>query len=144
MIAGVCGGIGRYLRIDSSLVRLFFLLLALGDGIGLLLYVLLWIVLPEAPTADEPTDAQAPTEANFEDRAREMGRELQESFSRPHPRAGLYVGLGLIFLGLVYLVNNLNIPWLWWLDFDILWPILLILGGLVLLLRRPWRSSDGQ
>ena len=38
-------------------------------------------------------------------------------------------------MGLFFLLRNLNIPWLNWLREDLLWPVLLIVGGLVLLLR---------
>jgi len=44
-IAGVCGGIGHYFGIDPVLVRVAFVVAALM-GFGLLLYVVLWIVLP--------------------------------------------------------------------------------------------------
>ncbi|HEX9116593.1 MAG TPA: PspC domain-containing protein, partial [Anaerolineae bacterium] len=49
MVAGVCGGLGEYLGIDSTLVRLFFVLLALpGAGVGFALYLILWVILPYA------------------------------------------------------------------------------------------------
>lgn len=47
MLAGVCSGIGAYLKIDTTLVRLLFALLAFGAfGTGVLLYVILWVILP--------------------------------------------------------------------------------------------------
>ncbi len=50
MLAGVAGGLAAYLEIDPVLVRLIFVLIALfGGGItGVAIYVVLWIVLPEA------------------------------------------------------------------------------------------------
>jgi len=45
-IAGVCGGLGEYFNIDSTLVRLIFVMLTLYSGHGLLLYVILWLVTP--------------------------------------------------------------------------------------------------
>jgi phage shock protein C len=48
MIAGVCGGLGQYLGLDSTIVRLIFVLLALAGGPGLLAYLILWLVVPEA------------------------------------------------------------------------------------------------
>lgn len=55
MIAGVCGGIARYLNTDPAIVRLVFVLLALS-GPAFLVYPLLWIVMPReaAPTAGSP------------------------------------------------------------------------------------------
>jgi len=46
MIAGVCGGLGEYLGVDPTLVRLLFVLLALLGGHGLLVYLVLWLVVP--------------------------------------------------------------------------------------------------
>jgi phage shock protein C len=51
MLAGVCGGLGEYLNLDPTVVRLVFILLALAGGPGLLLYFILWIVMPLAPLA---------------------------------------------------------------------------------------------
>ena len=45
-IAGICGGLGEYLDIDPTLVRLIFVLLALTGGHGVLLYIILWLIVP--------------------------------------------------------------------------------------------------
>lgn len=51
MIAGVCGGLAKYFNIDSSLVRLGWVLASLASvGLGLLVYILLVIIFPEEPT----------------------------------------------------------------------------------------------
>jgi phage shock protein C len=46
MVAGVCSGLGKYLNIDPTIVRLIFVLMFLLGGHGLLVYVILWIVMP--------------------------------------------------------------------------------------------------
>lgn len=46
-IAGVCGGIARATGIESWIWRLLFALLLLCGGVGVVLYVLLWIFVPE-------------------------------------------------------------------------------------------------
>ncbi len=51
MVAGVCGGLGEYLSIDPVFIRLFFVLLTLGQGAGVLIYLILWFVLPSEGTA---------------------------------------------------------------------------------------------
>lgn len=45
-IAGVCSGIAKYFNIDPTIVRLIWLVLLLCCGIGLLAYLLCWIILP--------------------------------------------------------------------------------------------------
>ncbi len=48
-IAGVCGGLGEYFGINPLFFRIFFVLIALPGGIpGILLYLLAWLVMPEA------------------------------------------------------------------------------------------------
>ena len=47
MIAGVCGGLGKYLGVDPTLIRLAFVLLLLfGIGSGLLVYLIMMLIVP--------------------------------------------------------------------------------------------------
>lgn len=49
MIAGVCAGLGRYFEIDPVLVRLIFLIVFFaGVGSALPIYLVLWLIMPEA------------------------------------------------------------------------------------------------
>lgn len=48
MICGVCGGIGEYFNIDPTLVRLLWVILIIGGfGMGLLIYILAAIIIPQ-------------------------------------------------------------------------------------------------
>lgn len=47
MIAGVCAGIANYFGIDPTIVRVLYVLMVLFAGFGILLYVILWIVIPK-------------------------------------------------------------------------------------------------
>ena len=47
MIAGVCGGLAEYSGIDATIIRILFVVLALAGGPGLLIYLVLWVVLPK-------------------------------------------------------------------------------------------------
>ena len=47
MIAGVCGGIGEYLDIDPTVVRILWIVSAVFGGFGILVYLLCAIVIPE-------------------------------------------------------------------------------------------------
>lgn len=51
-IAGVCGGIAEYLKIDSTIVRLLLVIFCLMGGAGCLLYIVAWIIMPEKPDYD--------------------------------------------------------------------------------------------
>ena len=46
-VAGVCGGVAEYLGWDPTLVRLLWVILTLLGGSGVLIYIVLWIVMPE-------------------------------------------------------------------------------------------------
>ena len=53
MIAGVCGGVAQYFDIDPVIVRVLFAGMAFVWGGGLLLYILMWIIVPEEPTSEK-------------------------------------------------------------------------------------------
>lgn len=48
VIGGVCGGIGEYFTLDPVLIRVIFVLTAIF-GAGFIVYLVLWIMMPEAP-----------------------------------------------------------------------------------------------
>ena len=47
MIGGVCAGLAEYLDIDTSIVRIVWVLMVLFAGFGILLYVILWLIMPK-------------------------------------------------------------------------------------------------
>jgi len=47
LVAGVCAGLAAYFGVDPTLVRLAFALLTVFGGIGLLLYLCAWVVIPD-------------------------------------------------------------------------------------------------
>ena len=47
MLAGVAGGIARYMDVDVTLVRVIIAALALLNGVGLALYIAAWLLIPE-------------------------------------------------------------------------------------------------
>lgn len=113
VIAGVCGGLAKYLGIDSVLVRIAALLLVFAGGAGIVLYVIGWIAIPdefaEAPEATQPVAAE-------EDRT----------------KSAIALGLIFILLGVVFLADAI---WPDFLSWRYVWPIALIAIGAVILLR---------
>jgi phage shock protein PspC (stress-responsive transcriptional regulator) len=57
-IGGVCGGIGNYFNVDATVIRVVFVLAALIMGGGLLIYLILWLIIPleaeETLAVEEP------------------------------------------------------------------------------------------
>lgn len=50
VLGGVCGGLGAYLDVDPVIIRVILVVLFLAAGFGLLIYIIMWIVVPEAKT----------------------------------------------------------------------------------------------
>jgi phage shock protein C len=60
MIAGVCGGIARYFNVDTTIVRLLFVLSVFFGGVTPLVYVVLWLVMPsDSKVRPQPTVVQS-------------------------------------------------------------------------------------
>ncbi len=116
-IAGVCGGLGKYFEVDSNLVRLAFVLLAAWNGLGVLLYLVTVLIVPE-----DPVPEVAPAPGPIPPPAPEEGRRLR------------MIGWLLVLGGIYLLLQNprLFLPVVQ----DQVFPVVLILGGFVLLLLR--------
>lgn len=128
VLGGVCGGLSQFLGIDSTIIRIFFIILAVAQGGGFFLYLVLWVLIPNENAAAAPGD--------FQSRMEGVRADFISATSKPNPRANLYVGAALVIAGVLFLLRNLDISWLRWLNFDLLWPLFLIAGGIALLYRR--------
>lgn len=147
MLGGVCGGLGNYLGVDTTLVRLFFVILFFGTGIGVLVYLALWIIAPSESTLNKDMtwkESLQDSGENFGERINNVGSEFTAAMRQPHPKAGIIIGGSLIALGGLLFIENLGIPWLHWLDFDILWPVLLIVAGGMILIRRSQEGVNNE
>lgn len=73
MIGGVLAGLGHYFGIDKVWLRVLFLIMIFAWGIGLLPYIILWIVMPEAKTTAEKLEmtGEPVTISNIEKKVRE-------------------------------------------------------------------------
>ena len=60
-LAGVCGGIGDYFDTDPTVIRVIFVLAALVLGGGFLIYLVLWLIIPQEPLAVEALE-EVPTD----------------------------------------------------------------------------------
>ncbi len=121
MLGGVCGGLGDYFNIDPVLIRVIFVAGTFVTGIGLLAYILLWIIVPFEPII-------SPNPAGFE--------QPIPNVQQPAPQVrkssgGAVFGTILILIGLIFLADNF-IPFFRFWDF---WPIILIALGAGLLLK---------
>ena len=123
-------GLGTFLNIDPVFIRLLFILLLFGSDFGFILYLLLWIVVPEEGKA------YGFKEDSVGERVKSMGSDIQQAVTQPHPQSGLILGIGLIAVGGFMFLDRMDLSWLKWVDMGYIWPILLIVGGVVLLFRK--------
>ena len=80
MLGGVCGGLAEYSGIDPVLWRVGFVGLTVAGGAGIVIYLLLWVLMPPAPTA--PDEALS----GLEQLVRRLHTALSEGLGRPGPR----------------------------------------------------------
>jgi phage shock protein C len=142
VLAGVAAGFGRYLDVDPVLARLGFVLLAFVNGLGLLVYLAGWALMPKEDAPSQAGAAGAATANGFES-LRDAGKEIAaaaRSATADTASAQLAIGSVLVVTGGLLLAHNLGwLHWPYWMRFETLWPLLLVaLGlGLVMKSRRP-------
>jgi phage shock protein C len=127
VLGGVAAGLAHYLNADPALVRIAWaILVPITSGAAFLAYIVAWIVVPEEPKAatgtdGDPGDAAMPA----------AGSTTTVSRAGPDSgRAGLVVGIGLVLIGIWFLVRD-YLPEVNW---NLLWPAILIgIGALILI-----------
>lgn len=130
-IAGVAGGISRYLGVDPMITRLVFLVLGF-EGVGILIYIVLWLVMPREPNVQPYVSGHAPQPP-------ESTGEIPVRTIRPTTgqRKGT-LGMVLIIIGIFLFLSN-TVPWID--SYGI--PLLLIIAGLLLIGRAGRKDLGG-
>ncbi len=121
IFAGVCGGIAEYFNIDVTIVRIITLILFFFKGIGIFFYLICLIAMKENPE--------------------------QNAANRKTPQnTAIYWGIGLVLMGLSLLPHWRWNHWYlnpfgwhlfdpWFFDWDVFWPVIIILFGVVYLIH---------
>ena len=123
VLGGVCGGIGDYLNIDKVIVRILFILLAIFGASGVLVYIILWIAIPEqdASSMYQAQMGQADAEG--------IHGNLSNAAPTQKSSSGMVLGIIMIAIGMLFLVNGLLPMYNLW-NF---WPVVLIAAGVLLI-----------
>ena len=124
--------------IDPLILRVAFVILSMINGIGLTLYVLMWLFVPRAQ-AEHAGHEQVVRQnvAEIRDRARELGAEARDAFGggwsdSNQSNQWMLIGGGvLVVVGLLVLLQNFGLLW----SFVKLWPLILIAFGAMMLLN---------
>lgn len=140
ILGGVAGGVADYLDVDPSLVRIVWAILAIiTGGIFVVLYIVMWIVVPQTLAAepagasgDAGSDSPAPGEGGAPASPPRPVVHRQRSGNGTLIFGLILIGVGAWFLVRQYVDINL----------DRLWPIGLVLLGVLLLLVSLRRSPE--
>ncbi|MGQ9806881.1 MAG: PspC domain-containing protein [Chlorobiales bacterium] len=118
ILAGVCTGLGEYFDIDPVLIRAVFIVALFSGGIGVMLYIVLWLIMPNE---ERVLSAQSPNEPA-------ESSELDGGvFSKKH-KGTVVTGLMLVGLGTFFLIREL-FPMF---SFKYMLPIILIAIGIII------------
>lgn len=127
VFGGIAGGLSQYFNIDPIIIRVIFVVVTIMHGIGLLLYIILWIVIPEEPfemayqvppdmkEGSSPGDQNTQNTIIAEDKKSHSGRTV--------------AGIILISIGFIFLADRM-IPSF---DFTDMFPLVFVLLGGVLI-----------
>ena len=124
VLGGVCSGLGNYFEMDPTFWRVLFFFLFFFGCSGLLIYIILWIVMP----ARQPQlNGGDPVQDN----------NVSDSGNEPKKGKGnMTAGLVLIGIGIISLLAK-YIPQISW---RVAWPIILIVIGLILIVPKNLKS----
>lgn len=159
-IGGVCAGLAEYFGVDVSVVRVIFVLAVFLKGIGILPYIVLWIVLPKKPFNYTDPTYQPGVTPGYNPKYGQPFGDVKVDYTVPPPHtinqpfgqyapvkktsnAGVIFGVVLIALGSIFLLDQFDFIPDW--DFEKLWPIVLVAVGLTLLFstkKQPWEKKD--
>ena len=84
VLGGVCGGLGAYFNADPVLFRFLFLIIFLVFGTGLIIYLILWLITPEALTMAQKMEMKGEkfTFDDFKKKARSEYEDVKNHFKR--------------------------------------------------------------
>ena len=141
MLGGVAGGLAEYFDIDSTLVRVLFIVIVFLGGGGIIAYIILWIVVPQKPY-EIPKFNQGETDTNnssqnFYNQSAEVDESVNinsaggATLETKNNNRQIWVAIVLMVIGGLLLLDNIFPHF----DFDHYWPVILIGIGVGLLLK---------
>lgn len=99
IIAGVSGGMAEYFEIDATLIRVIFILLTIGGGSGILIYLILWLIIPKEGGKEVKIDREKKVKEFADDigeKAQDLAKEIKKDIKVG--KRGSFLGLVLSLL----------------------------------------------
>lgn len=157
VLGGVASGLAVYLNTDPALVRIAWaILVPLTGGAMFLAYIVAWIVVPEEPypgaaagapspgftTPESPSTGSAAPAAEVGGGGEPEASPVSSWPPQPAPhrndnRAGMLIGIGLVVLGVWFLLR----PYLPDISWSLIWPLAIVAVGGLILITAARRSS---
>lgn len=141
VVAGVCGGLGEYFGIDPIIIRILFAIITVSGGSGFLVYIILWVVMPERGEENNSTKQIVDNNTQeIKDKATEMANNV-ETMAK-NSKSHIWIGILVIVLGVYFTLGNLgitswlNIGWV----FSTFWPLFIIILGFLIIIN----YKDGE
>lgn len=153
VFGGVAGGLAEYFNIDPVIVRILFVLLAVFGGGGVLIYIVLWIAIPEdfaykykyynySEPSSPPPFSDEPKQENQQETTTINPEPGKNDYFHPRyqnkevKKGGLIAGIILICFGGLFLIRQLDL-----IPFREVWPVLFIIAGLALIINSSVKSK---
>ncbi len=132
VFAGICGGLGEFFDIDATLIRLIFILITVFGGGGILVYIILWLIIPEKNKGYEISDQSIKENAEeIKTKAMEFANNMKINSEGFNSR-GIF-GIIILLLGILFLLSNFGLFRIF--QFHKFWPLILVFLGVLILSR---------
>jgi len=140
---GVCGGLAKYFDTDPTIVRVIAVLLIFADGLGILAYIVMAIIVPlEGSKVATPREAVKENIEDMKASASQVGGEIRSTFERKegepedvegiHYRRRTFLGIVIFIIGIVLLLGTLGL--FWWFHWGIFFAVVILIIGLFIIL----------
>lgn len=117
VLAGVCGGLAKYFDIDSTIVRVLWILGFFAGGLGIVAYIICTVIIPQE---------------SFSEYNMNKSKSIYEYNKETHSKNKVLLGIILISIGVFSLIDE----YLYWVDIERLWPIIFIIIGIYIIVKK--------
>lgn len=132
VLGGVCGGLAHFLNLDPTLVRVVFAAWLLLGHNAVLVYVLLWAIVPseaDAKAGASAADTARHGAAEMGEKAKQAADGITKAVGDKKPDATWIFGLLVLVAGIWWFLDELGVNILGWVDWDWVLPLGLVALG---------------
>ncbi len=144
MLGGVAGGLGEYFDIDPIFIRIFFVVTLFTGGIGIIAYIILWIITPKEPIERffKQSQQQSYSFANENENSYQSNisdKPIDVEYSEKS-KVKMLGGITLMAIGIIILFDKLLPDF----DFAYIWSGVLVFLGIFLIFNSFKRSYNNE